>query len=62
MKFSPLSLLLAPVALVLAGCQAAQSPTGGPGFEENPTASGSRYSEFELPGRGMGMQNVDLED
>lgn len=54
--------LLALAALALAGCQAAQSPTGGPGFEEDPTASGSRFSEFTVPGSRMGMQNVDLED
>ena len=29
-----LALLLAPL---LPGCQTAQSPTGGPGFEQNPT-------------------------
>ena len=51
------------VALVaLAGCQAATSPTGGPGFEQNPTDSGSRYSDFSMPGSRMGMQNTDLED
>lgn len=54
--------LLALAAFALAGCQAAQSPTGGPGFEDNPTASGSRYSETALPGTGIGMQNLDLED
>ncbi len=59
----PLRFLLSTLAaLALAGCQAAQSPTGGPGFEENPTASGSRFSEFTVPGSRMGMQNVDLED
>ena len=54
-----LALLLAPV---LPGCQTAQSPTGGPGFEQNPTDSGSRYSQFSLPGSRMGMQNTDLDD
>lgn len=54
--------LLALAAFSFAGCQAAQSPTGGPGFEEDPTASGSRFSEFTVPGSRMGMQNVDLED
>jgi hypothetical protein len=46
----------------LAGCQAATAPTGGPGFEQNPTDSGSRYSDFNMPGSRMGMQNTDLED
>lgn len=48
--------------VVLAGCQAATAPTGGPGFEQNPTDSGSRYSDFNMPGSRMGMQNTDLED
>jgi hypothetical protein len=52
--------LIAVVALV--GCQAATAPTGGPGFEQNPTDSGSRYSDFNMPGSRMGMQNTDLED
>jgi hypothetical protein len=55
-------LFVASAAMALAGCQTAQSPTGGPGFEENPTDSGSRYSQFSLPGSRMGMQNVDLDD
>jgi hypothetical protein len=55
-------LLVASAAMALVGCQTAQSPTGGPGFEENPTDSGSRYSQFSLPGSRMGMQNVDLDD
>jgi hypothetical protein len=46
----------------LAGCQAATAPTGGPGFEQNPTDSGSRYSDFNMPGSRMGMQNTDLDD
>lgn len=55
--------LLAPIlALLLPGCQAAQSPTGGPGFEENPTDSGSRFSYFNLTGSRMAEQNVGLED
>ncbi len=58
-----LHLSLSCVAVVaLAGCQAATAPTGGPGFEQNPTDSGSRYSQFSLPGSRMGMQNVDLDD
>jgi hypothetical protein len=61
-KNLPLPLVLAAAAVILAGCQAAQSPTGGPGFEQDPTASGSRFSEFTVPGSRMGMQNVDLED
>jgi len=48
--------------VVLAGCQGATAPTGGPGFEQNPTDSGSRYSDFNMPGSRMGMQNTDLED
>ena len=54
-----LALLL---ALLLPGCQTTQSPTGGPGFEQNPTDSGSRYSQFSLPSSRMGMQNTDLDD
>ena len=54
-----LALLL---ALLLPGCQTAQSPTGGPGFEQDPTDSGSRYSQFNLTGSRMGMQNTDLDD
>jgi hypothetical protein len=54
-----LALLFAPL---LPGCQTAQSPTGGPGFEQNPTDSGSRYSQFNLTGSRMGMQNTDLDD
>lgn len=58
-----LRILLLTVCLpVLAGCQAARSPAGGPGFEQNPTDSGSRYSEFNLPGSRMSEQNTDLED
>ena len=58
-----LRLSLSWVAVVaLAGCQAATAPTGGPGFEQNPTDSGSRYSDFNMPGSRMGMQNTDLED
>jgi len=55
--------LLAPLLVILLpACQTAQSPTGGPGFEENPTDSGSRYSQFSLTGSRMGMQNTDLDD
>lgn len=58
-----LALLLVPMAaLLLPGCQAAQSPTGGPGFEQNPTDSGSRFSYFNLTGSRMAEQNTDLED
>jgi len=58
-----LRLSLSCVAVVaLAGCQAATAPMGGPGFEQNPTDSGSRYSDFNMPGSRMGMQNTDLED
>ena len=58
-----LRLSLSCVAVVaLASCQAATAPTGGPGFEQNPTDSGSRYSDFNMPGSRMGMQNTDLED
>ncbi len=54
--------LLFAAVLALLGCQAATAPTGGPGFEQNPTDSGSRYSQFDLPGSRMGMQNTDLDD
>jgi hypothetical protein len=54
-----LALLL---ALLLPGCQTVQSPTGTPGFEQNPTDSGSRYSQFNLTGSRMGTQNTDLDD
>jgi len=54
--------LLGGLALALVGCQAARGPSGGPSFAQDPTDSGSRYSETALPGAGMGMQNVDLED
>jgi len=55
-------LLAATIALLLPACQSAQSPTGGPGFEQDPTDSGSRYSQFNMPGSRMGMQNTDLDD
>jgi hypothetical protein len=61
-RHTPFLLLLTAAAFVLAGCQAAQSPTGGPGFEQNPTDSGSRFSYFNLTGSRMAEQNVDLED
>ncbi len=58
-----LRLSLSCVAVVaLAGCQPPTAPTGGPGFEQNPTDSGSRYSDFNMPGSRMGMQNTDLDD
>lgn len=60
-KYSFCSLLVV-LALVLAGCQAARGPAGGLSFAQDPTDSGSRYSETAPPGTGMGMQNVDLED
>jgi hypothetical protein len=62
MKQVLLAFLSCVVVVALAGCQAATAPTGGPGFEQNPTDSGSRYSDFSMPGSRMGMQNVDLED
>ena len=58
----PALLLVSTLAMLLPACQSAQSPTGGPGFEENPTDSGSRYSQFSLTGSRMGMQNTDLDD
>jgi hypothetical protein len=57
-----LQLFFAPVVMILCGCQASTAPTGGPGFEQDPTDSGSRYSQFNLPGSRMGMQNTDLDD
>jgi len=56
------TLFLTIAVFALTGCQAAQSPARGPSFEQDPTASGSHYSEFNLPGERTGMQNVDLED
>ena len=61
MKFIVPLLALVLVSL-LSACQAARSPMGGPGFEQDPTDSGSRYSQFGLPGSRMGMQNTDLDD
>lgn len=55
-------LLTSVLALLLPACQSAQSPTGGPGFEQNPTDSGSRFSYFNLTGSRMAEQNVGLED
>ena len=48
--------LVAAVALV--SCQSADKPS----FPANPTDTGSRYSDFGLPGSNMDMQNTDLED
>ena len=61
MKLIALLFSLVLVSL-LPACQAAKSPTGGPGFQENPTDGGSRYSFYNLPSSRMGEQNVDLED
>lgn len=44
-------------AAVVAGCQTSRSS-----FPANPTDSGTRYSEFNLPGTDREMQNTDLED
>ena len=41
--------------------QACQS-TPGSSFADNPTDSGSRYSDYSLSGSRMAEQNVDLED
>lgn len=62
MKTPLFSTLSFAAVLALAGCQAATAPTGGPGFEQNPTDSGSRYSDFNMPGSRMAEQNTDLED
>jgi hypothetical protein len=61
MKLFVFSIAVVLVSL-LPACQAAKSPTGGPGFQENPTDGGSRYSFFNLPSSRMGSQNVDLDD
>jgi hypothetical protein len=61
MKFF-VSLSAVVLVSLLSACQAAKSPTGGPGFQENPTDGGSRYSFYNLPSSRMGEQNVDLED
>jgi len=45
-------------AAALMSCQSTDKPS----FPVNPTDSGSRYSDFGLPGSDMGMQNTDLED
>lgn len=45
-------------AALLASCQS----TAKPSFPANPTDTGSRYSDFNLPGSNMDMQNTDLED
>lgn len=45
-------------AAVLAACQS----TAKPSFPAQPTDTGSRYSDFNLPGSNMDMQNTDLED
>ena len=41
--------------------QACQS-TPGSSYADNPTDSGSRYSDYSLSGSRMAEQNVDLED
>lgn len=47
------------LALVMsASCKTAE----GPSFPAHPTDSGSRYSDFSLPGSDTEMQNTDLED
>jgi len=50
--------LLLCVTALLAACQTNNKPS----FPSNPTDSGSRYSDFNLPGSQMAEQNTDLED
>lgn len=45
-------------AIALTSCQSGTKPS----FPANPTDTGSRYSDFGLPGSNMDMQNTDLED
>jgi hypothetical protein len=55
-------LALAAIALAAAAASVSCQSAGQPSFPANPTDSGSRYSDFNLPGSNMGMQNTDLED
>ena len=52
------TIILLGVAALLAACQTNDKPS----FPSNPTDSGSRYSDFNLPGSQMAEQNTDLED
>jgi hypothetical protein len=45
--------------VILAGCT---STTDQSTFSTSPTDSGSRYSQFGLPGSEGQMQNTDLDD
>lgn len=47
--------------LLLPALTSCQTPTQS-SFPDNPTDSGSRYSEFNMPGSRMAGQNTDLED
>ena len=42
--------------------QSGEKSAGQRSFPANPTDTGSRYSDFGLPGSDMEMQNTDLED
>lgn len=54
--------IFAGATVFLAGMAACRSTAEPHAFPTNPTDSGSRYSEFGLPGSRMDMQNTDLED
>ena len=53
-----LLLLILPCLALLSACQSGPQPA----FPQNPTDSGSSYSNFTLPSSQRGMQNTDLED
>lgn len=44
--------------LSLCACQSGPQPA----YPQNPTDSGSSYSNFSLPSSQRGMQDTDLED
>lgn len=50
------------LALLACAVLAACTTPSQDSFANNPSDSGSRYSEFNLPGSSRGMQNTDLED
>jgi hypothetical protein len=52
------TVILLGAAALLVACQTNDKPS----FPANPTDSGSRYSDFNLPGSQMAEQNTDLED
>lgn len=52
------TIILLVAAALMSACQSNDKPS----FPANPTDSGSRYSDFNLPGSQMAEQNTDLED